>query len=62
MAEMVVFAAAWGWLVFAERPGAWSAVGAGTIIASTLWMAAAPRARRGELSPAMAAVDPAAGE
>ena len=58
----VVFAAAWGWLVFGERPGVWSAVGAATIVASTLWMAAAPAMRRRELSPAMAAVDPAAVE
>src|SRR5205085_6577932 len=30
----VVFAAAWGWLAFGERPGAWSAVGAATIVVS----------------------------
>jgi drug/metabolite transporter (DMT)-like permease len=65
----VVFAAAWGWLVFGERPGVWSAVGAGTIVASTLWMASAPRvaaargaAARREVEPAMAAVDPASVE
>jgi drug/metabolite transporter (DMT)-like permease len=59
----VVFAAVWGWLVFGERPGVWSAVGAATIIGSTLWMAAAPRAAgAARVSPAIAAVDPAAVE
>ncbi|MGZ8492861.1 MAG: DMT family transporter, partial [Gemmatirosa sp.] len=35
----LVFAAAWGWLVFAERPSAWTVAGATTIVGSTLLLA-----------------------
>ena len=35
----LVFAAAWGWLVFAERPSAWTVAGAATIVGSTLFLA-----------------------
>ena len=35
----LVFAALWGWLVFAERPSAWTAAGAATIVGSTLVLA-----------------------
>jgi drug/metabolite transporter (DMT)-like permease len=55
----VVFAAAWGWLVFGERPGAWTAAGAAVIVGGTLWMASA---RTRAAAPAPAAVDPTAGE
>jgi drug/metabolite transporter (DMT)-like permease len=40
----LVFAAGWGWLVFAERPGAWTAAGAATIVAATLVLALRPAA------------------
>ncbi len=32
----IVFAAAWGWLFFAEAPDVWTWVGAGVIVAATL--------------------------
>lgn len=35
----LVFAAGWGWLVFAERPSAWTVAGAATIVGSTLLLA-----------------------
>jgi drug/metabolite transporter (DMT)-like permease len=35
----LVFAALWGWLVFGDRPGAWTAAGASTIFAGTLALA-----------------------
>jgi drug/metabolite transporter (DMT)-like permease len=35
----LVFAAAWGWLVFAERPSGWTVAGAATIVGSTLLLA-----------------------
>ncbi|MDF1502772.1 DMT family transporter [Roseisolibacter sp. H3M3-2] len=41
----LVFAAAWGWLVFAERPTAWTAAGALTIVAATLVLALRRSAR-----------------
>lgn len=42
----LVFAAAWGWLVFGERLTAWTLAGAATIVVATLAMAVArPRAR-----------------
>jgi drug/metabolite transporter (DMT)-like permease len=35
----LVFAALWGWLAFGDRPGAWTAAGASTIVAGTLALA-----------------------
>jgi drug/metabolite transporter (DMT)-like permease len=35
----IVFAATWGLLVFGEMPDAWSFIGAGVIIASTVMLA-----------------------
>ena len=35
----IVFAAAWGFLAFAERPGAWALAGGAVIVASTLALA-----------------------
>jgi hypothetical protein len=35
----LVFAAAWGWLVFGTRPGPWTVAGAATIVAGTLALA-----------------------
>ena len=43
----LVFAAAWGWLVFAERPSAWTAAGAATIVGSTLFLALRRPSRAG---------------
>ncbi len=40
----LVFASAWGWLAFGDRPGAWTAAGALTIVAGTLALAWRPRA------------------
>jgi drug/metabolite transporter (DMT)-like permease len=40
----LVFAALWGWLVLAERPSAWTAAGAATIVVSTLVLALRPAA------------------
>jgi drug/metabolite transporter (DMT)-like permease len=59
----LVFAALWGWLAFGDRPGAWTAAGAATIVLGTLALAlrAAGRAppgaarARGEPAPAAAA-------
>jgi drug/metabolite transporter (DMT)-like permease len=55
----LVFAAAWGWLVFGDRPGAWTAAGAATIVGGTLALALRPPGRgarsRGEPPPAAAA-------
>jgi drug/metabolite transporter (DMT)-like permease len=48
----LVFAAAWGWLAFGDRPGAWTAAGAATIVAGTLALA---WRRRGAAAPASAA-------
>jgi drug/metabolite transporter (DMT)-like permease len=41
----LVFAAAWGWMVFGERPTGWTALGAGTIVVSTLALAFRRRPR-----------------
>ena len=56
----LVFAALWGWLVFAERPGAWTVAGAATIVGSTLVLALRRRVRAPEgdvASPAKGAGD-----
>ena len=54
----LVFAAAWGWLVFGERPSPWAALGAATIVASTLLLAASRR----PVAPATPAESAAAGD
>jgi drug/metabolite transporter superfamily protein YnfA len=41
----LVFAALWGWLVFAERPSGWTVAGAATIVGSTLVLALRRRVR-----------------
>ena len=45
----VVFAAGWGWLVFRERPSAWTAAGAAVIVASTLVLATKRRVAEAEV-------------
>jgi drug/metabolite transporter (DMT)-like permease len=42
----IVFAAAWGFLAFAERPGAWALAGGAVIVASTLVLARSAHAAR----------------
>jgi drug/metabolite transporter (DMT)-like permease len=59
----LVFAALWGWLVFGDRPAAWTAAGAATIVAGTLALAfgrAAPGAGARAPSPPPAAAASAA--
>ena len=58
----LVFAALWGWLAFGDRPGAWTAAGAATIVLGTLVLAlrrggrgGAAGGARGEPAPAAAA-------
>jgi drug/metabolite transporter (DMT)-like permease len=56
----LVFAAAWGWLAFGDRPGVWTAAGAATIVAGTLALALRPAGAsaatgRGEPPPAATA-------
>ena len=56
----LVFAAAWGWLVFGDRPGAWTAAGAVTIVGGTLALALGRPARDRIRDGAPAAPPPAA--
>jgi drug/metabolite transporter (DMT)-like permease len=50
----LVFAAAWGWLAFGDRPRVWTVAGAATIVAGTLALALRPRRR----APGAAAGEP----